>query len=80
MSLKLQQVGQKRKGVFVPSSEPIEGLLSSFVSDIVDKPDVFLNAQQSIKDQLLQVTKTLYDYGTVPFQFYHADNERKTIW
>jgi hypothetical protein len=56
--------GLKRKSVFAPSPEPIEDLVSSFVAQVVEKPEVFLNAHQSTKDQILVATKTLYDYGT----------------
>lgn len=65
MSVKGQQGGNKRKAVFVPDSELLEQLSSTFVTQVVDRPDVFLNAQQSTKDQILQATKGLYDYGTV---------------
>lgn len=56
--------GMKRKQAVVLSEEGgLNTLLSSFMLEIVSRPEVFLNAQDSTKTQLETATKLLYDYG-----------------
>eukprot|EP01127_Copromyxa_protea_P022284 TRINITY_DN7926_c0_g4_i1.p1 TRINITY_DN7926_c0_g4~~TRINITY_DN7926_c0_g4_i1.p1 ORF type:complete len:749 (-),score=319.80 TRINITY_DN7926_c0_g4_i1:29-2275(-) len=66
MSRKVQLANpdpSRKRKLFVPDTEVIESLLSSFIPEVVEKPEVFLNAQDETKNQILQATKSLYDYG-----------------